>query len=143
MVISLGVHYIGLIFIIVYVGAIAILFLFVIMLIQQPNQVDSQDHSHFLPVGLSVIFLFYSLLTNSPNYISNPVIVSRTTIGAIGSHLYTTYYELVVIASLVLLSAMVGAILLAQQPTTPSISNRNVEIRSRQDPFLHISRMHL
>lgn len=73
MFISLGLDYIGLIFIIAYLGAIAILFLFVIMLIQQPNKVDSQDHSHFLPVGLSVIFLFYSLLTNNPKYISNPV----------------------------------------------------------------------
>nr|UKP87132.1 NADH dehydrogenase subunit 6 [Acanella sp. ANT177] len=143
MFISLGLDYIGLIFIIVYVGAIAILFLFVIMLIQQPNKVDSQDHSHFLPVGLSVIFLFYSLLTNSPKYISNPVIGSRTNIGAIGSHLYTTYYELVLVASLVLLVAMVGAILLAKQPNTPSLYNSHVEIRSRQDLFLQISRKHL
>nr|YP_010323292.1 NADH dehydrogenase subunit 6 [Anthomastus grandiflorus]UKP88427.1 NADH dehydrogenase subunit 6 [Anthomastus grandiflorus] len=143
MIISLGLNYIGLIFIIVYVGAIAILFLFVIMLIQQPNKVDSQDHSHFLPVGLSVIFLFYSLLTNSPKYISNPVIGSRTNIGAIGSHLYTTYYELVLVASLVLLVAMVGAILLAKQPNTPSLYNSHVEIRSRQDLFLQISRKHL
>nr|QDP70638.1 NADH dehydrogenase subunit 6 [Halipteris cf. finmarchica RH-2019]UKP87683.1 NADH dehydrogenase subunit 6 [Balticina finmarchica] len=134
MFISLGLDYIGLIFIIVYVGAIAILFLFVIMLIQQPNKVDSQDHSHFLPVGLSVIFLFYSLLTNSPKYISNPVIGSN--IGAIGSHLYTTYYELVLVASLVLLVAMVGAILLAQQPNTSSLYKSNVEI-------LQISRKHL
>lgn len=76
MFISLGLDYIGLICIITYVGAIAILFLFVIMLIQQPNKVDSQDHSHFLPVGLFVIFLFYSLLTNNPKYISNSVIGS-------------------------------------------------------------------
>nr|YP_010322799.1 NADH dehydrogenase subunit 6 [Ceeceenus quadrus]UKP87459.1 NADH dehydrogenase subunit 6 [Ceeceenus quadrus] len=144
MFISLGLDYIGLIFIIVYVGAIAILFLFVIMLIQQPNKVDSQDHSHFLPVGLSVIFLFYSLLTNSPKYISNPVIGSRTNIGAIGSHLYTTYYELVLIASLVLLVAMIGAILLAKQPNSPFLYNSPGEsLRSRQDLFLQISREHL
>nr|YP_010322990.1 NADH dehydrogenase subunit 6 [Keratoisidinae sp. ANT-29]UKP87776.1 NADH dehydrogenase subunit 6 [Keratoisidinae sp. ANT-29] len=142
MFISLGLDYIGLIFVIVYVGAIAILFLFVIMLIQQPNKVDSQDHSHFLPVGLSVIFLFYSLLTNSPKYISNPVIGSRTNIGAIGSHLYTTYYELVLVASLVLLVAMVGAILLAKPPSLYN-SHVHVEIRSRQDLFLQISRKHL
>nr|YP_009860923.1 NADH dehydrogenase subunit 6 [Carijoa riisei]QKI31856.1 NADH dehydrogenase subunit 6 [Carijoa riisei] len=144
MFISLGLDYIGLIFIIVYVGAIAILFLFVIMLIQQPNKVDSQDHSHFLPVGLSVIFLFYSLLTNSPKYISNPVIGSRTNIGAIGSHLYTTYYELVLIASLVLLVAMIGAILLAKQPSSPFLYNSHGEsLRSKQDLFLQISREHL
>nr|YP_009417069.1 NADH dehydrogenase subunit 6 [Eunicella cavolini]YP_010756631.1 NADH dehydrogenase subunit 6 [Eunicella verrucosa]AST14073.1 NADH dehydrogenase subunit 6 [Eunicella cavolini]QXN53186.1 NADH dehydrogenase subunit 6 [Eunicella verrucosa] len=144
MFISLGLDYIGLIFIVVYVGAIAILFLFVIMLIQQPNKVDSQDHSHFLPVGLSVIFLFYSLLTNSPKYISNPVTGSRTNIGAIGSHLYTTYYELVLIASLVLLVAMIGAILLAKQPNSPFLYNSHGEsLRSRQDLFLQISREHL
>lgn len=144
MFISLGLDYIGLIFIIVYVGAIAILFLFVIMLIQQPNKVDSQDHSHFLPVGLSVIFLFYSLLTNSPKYINNPIIGSRTNIGAIGSHLYTTYYELVLIASLVLLVAMIGALLLAKQPNSPSLHNSPSEsLRSRQDLFLQISREHL
>ncbi len=144
MFISLGLDYIGLIFIVVYVGAIAILFLFVIMLIQQPNKVDSQDHSHFLPVRLSVIFLFYSLLTNSPKYISNPVTGSRTNIGAIGSHLYTTYYELVLIASLVLLVAMIGAILLAKQPNSPFLYNSHGEsLRSRQDLFLQISREHL
>ncbi|YP_003331252.1 NADH dehydrogenase subunit 6 (mitochondrion) [Dendronephthya gigantea] len=144
MFISLELDYIGLIFIIVYVGAIAILFLFVIMLIQQPNKVYSQDHSHFLPVGLSVIFLFSSLLTNSPKYISNPVIGSKTNIGAIGSHLYTTYYELVLIASLVLLVAMIGAILLAKQPNSPFLYNFYGEsLRSRQDLFLQISREHL
>nr|YP_010322729.1 NADH dehydrogenase subunit 6 [Arula petunia]UKP87347.1 NADH dehydrogenase subunit 6 [Arula petunia] len=140
MFISLGLDYIGLIFIVVYVGAIAILFLFVIMLIQQPNKVDSQDHSHFLPVGLSIIFLFYTLLTNSPKYINNPVIGSRTNIGAIGSHLYTIYYELVLIASLVLLVAMIGAILLAKQPSSPLVYNSR---RSQQDLFLQISREHL
>nr|UEK21426.1 NADH dehydrogenase subunit 6 [Alcyonium sp. AP-2020] len=144
MFISLGLDYIGLIFIIVYVGAIAILFLFVIMLIQQPNKADSQDHSHFLPVGLSVIFLFYSLLTHSPKYINNPVIGSRTNIEAIGSHLYTTYYELVLIASLVLLVAMIGAILLAKQPNSPFVYDSLWEsLRSRQDLFLQISREHL
>nr|YP_010591404.1 NADH dehydrogenase subunit 6 [Clavularia crassa]UEK21384.1 NADH dehydrogenase subunit 6 [Clavularia crassa] len=144
MFISLGLDYIGLIFIIVYVGAIAILFLFVIMLIQQPNKVDSQDHSHFLPVGLSIIFLFYTLLTNSPRYIGNPVIGSRTNIEAIGSHLYTIYYELVLIASLVLLVAMIGAILLAKQPSSPFLySSRGESLRSKQDLFLQISREHL
>nr|YP_010323009.1 NADH dehydrogenase subunit 6 [Malacacanthus capensis]UKP87823.1 NADH dehydrogenase subunit 6 [Malacacanthus capensis] len=149
MFISLGLDYIGLIVIIVYVGAIAILFLFVIMLIQQPNKADSQDNSHFLPVGLSVIFLFYILLTNSPKYISNPitdnpVIGSRTNIGAIGSHLYTTYYELVLIASLVLLVAMIGAILLAKQPNSPFLYNSHSKpLWSRQDLFLQISREHL
>lgn len=88
MFISLGLDYIGLIFIIAYVGAIAILFLFVIMLIQQPNKVDSQDHSHFLPVGLSVIFLFYSLLTNNPKYISNPVRILNYHCGDWKSSLY-------------------------------------------------------
>nr|UKP88089.1 NADH dehydrogenase subunit 6 [Pseudoanthomastus sp. ANT288] len=128
-IISLGLDYIGLILIVVYVGAIAILFLFVIMLIQQPNKIDSQDHSHFLPVGLSVIFLFYGLLVNSPEYISNPVIESKTNIKAIGSHLYTTYYELVLVASLILLIAMVGAILLAKQPNTPLLYT-SYEVRS-------------
>nr|YP_010322855.1 NADH dehydrogenase subunit 6 [Cornularia pabloi]UKP87543.1 NADH dehydrogenase subunit 6 [Cornularia pabloi] len=116
MFVALGLDYIGLIIIIVYIGAIAILFLFVIMLIQQPNKISFQDHSHFLPVGLCVIFLVYNLLTNSSQYFSNPEMGLRTNIEAIGSQLYTTYYELIIIASLVLLVAMVGAILLAKQP---------------------------
>nr|YP_008999686.1 NADH dehydrogenase subunit 6 [Calicogorgia granulosa]ACZ34426.1 NADH dehydrogenase subunit 6 [Calicogorgia granulosa] len=125
MFVSLGLDYIGLIFIIVYVGAIAILFLFVIMLIQQPHKADSQDHSHFLPVSLSVLFLFYSLLTYSPYHLSRPDTGSRTNIEAIGSNLYTTYYEIVLIASLVLLVAMIGALLLAMQATS-SLHDGNV-----------------
>nr|YP_010323023.1 NADH dehydrogenase subunit 6 [Melithaea erythraea]UKP87837.1 NADH dehydrogenase subunit 6 [Melithaea erythraea] len=143
MFILLGLDYIGLIFIVIYVGAIAILFLFVIMLIQQPNKIDSQDHSHFLPVGLSVIFLFYGLLINSPKYISHPILEYKTNIRAIGSCLYTTYCELVLIASLGLLVAMIGAILLAKQPNSPCLYNEGKSLRSKQDLFLQISREHL
>nr|UKP87845.1 NADH dehydrogenase subunit 6 [Muricella sp. ANT77] len=120
MFILLGLDYIGLLFIIVYVGAIAILFLFVIMLIQQPKRADYHDHSHFFPAGILILFLFSSL-TQTPPYISGPV-KGMTNIGVIGDHLYTTYYDLVLVSSFVLLVAMIGAILLAKQPDLPLVN---------------------
>nr|YP_010323260.1 NADH dehydrogenase subunit 6 [Tenerodus fallax]UKP88395.1 NADH dehydrogenase subunit 6 [Tenerodus fallax] len=129
MFISLGLDYLGLIFIIVYVGAIAILFLFVIMLVEQTNSPQAhRDNSHLLPAGLSAIFLFSSSGILSFGSVATPEEVPRPpNILAIGEHLYTTYYDLVLISSLVLLVAMIGAILLAQQPAIPlSLRPRNV-----------------
>nr|YP_010323268.1 NADH dehydrogenase subunit 6 [Leptophyton benayahui]UKP88403.1 NADH dehydrogenase subunit 6 [Leptophyton benayahui] len=133
MFIALGLDYIGLILIIVYVGAIAILFLFVVMLVgHNPSEeahlwgraqiwerTHSEDYSHLLPVGLSLIFLFSGSGIIDPSMVP-PVVEERlvSNISAIGGHLYTTYYHLVLIASLVLLVAMIGAILLARSEST-------------------------
>lgn len=60
MFILLNVEFIALIFLIVYVGAIAILFLFVIMMLNLTDLVGSEDMSNYLLAGLiiGIVFLF-------------------------------------------------------------------------------------
>ena len=143
--ILLNVEFIALIFLIVYVGAIAILFLFVIMMLNLTDLGGSEDMSNYLLAGLiiGIVFLFeiwiwqnhhgvpsttliYSAGANYWDYIA-----SYANIEIIGRILYTKLYYLFIIASFVLLVAMIGAIVLTHDTGT--------EIK-RQDIFIQTSR---
>jgi NADH:ubiquinone oxidoreductase subunit 6 (subunit J) len=126
----LGVEFLAIIFWIVYVGAIAILFIFVIKLINI-KVVELLDNStRYLPVGfiigLILLFEIYvyidsysgrglitenSLELNNLNFLYTNIFNS-TNIELLGLVLYTDYWLNLIIASLILLVAMVGAILL-------------------------------
>jgi len=121
--ISIGVDYIGLIYIVVYVGAIAILFLFIIMLIQVPSDPRIKDNSHFLFISIVIVWMLSCMLvTRGPGFFSpclSSVSISdsinhASNVTLIGRDLYTSYSDLLIIASLILLVAMVGAILLSK-----------------------------
>jgi len=125
--IMIGAEFIGMIMLIVYVGAVAVLFLFVVMMLnvaQQKNQwfVTEKSSSH-LPVGLIVsIIIFFELIIviggwkYKPDLIvssSNLAVSSNTTnTHSIGEVLYTDYIHLFQLSGMVLLVAMIGAIVL-------------------------------
>lgn len=145
--ILLEVEFLAFIFLIVYVGAIAILFLFVIMMLNlTPNpggESANSDMSNYLPAGLVIgtVFLFEILIWHNHSegyYLSSdcvPVyyncVISSPNIEVIGKVLYTDYYYLFLLASFILLVAMIGAIVLTH--------DINTEIR-RQDIFIQTSR---
>ena len=143
--ILLEVDFIALIFLIVYVGAIAILFLFVIMMLNLTDLEGDEDMSNYLPAGflIGVVFLFeilmfqsriYNLWFNEQQlpYIKNWDYIEKTpNIEVLGRVLYTNYYYLFIIASFILLVAMIGAIVLTHDTKT--------EIK-RQDIFIQTSR---
>lgn len=129
--ILLEVEYIALIFIIVYVGAIAILFLFVIMMLNLTEEAGS-DMSNYLPAGfiIGVVFLLETWKFRDSFIDRGPLLVIKSpNIEVLGKVLYTDYYYLIIIASFILLVAMVGAIALTQEGE-----------RRGQDIFIQTSR---
>ena len=145
--ILLGVEFLAITFIIVYVGAIAILFLFVVMMLNIKLVELNENMLRYLPIGalIGVIFLFeiFLVLENNlislnynldPNIINNVwdnKVTSYTNIELIGNILYTNNFYLFLVASLILLVAMIGAIILTLYMQT------NVK---RQDVFKQTSR---
>ena len=125
--IMIGAEFLGMIMLIVYVGAVAVLFLFVVMMLnvaQQKNQwfnSEATSSSH-IPVGLIIsTIIFFELiivvggwkykpeLSNpNTNQISNEI--SNT--HSLGQVLYTDYIHIFQISGMILLIAMIGAIVL-------------------------------
>ena len=123
--IMIGAEFLGMIMLIVYVGAVAVLFLFVVMMLnvaQQKNQwFISQENSGHIPVGLLIsVIIFFELiiviggwkyktdLFDANNFISNEI--SNT--HSLGKVLYTDYIHIFQISGMILLVAMIGAIVL-------------------------------
>ena len=125
--IMIGAEFLGMIMLIVYVGAVAVLFLFVVMMLnvaQQKNQwfnSESTSSSH-IPVGLiisTIIFFELIIVVGGWKYkpeLSNPNTtkisneISNT--HSLGQVLYTDYIHIFQISGMILLIAMIGAIVL-------------------------------
>jgi NADH-quinone oxidoreductase subunit J len=123
----LEIEFISLIFIVVYVGAIAVLFLFVVMMLDIKITDLNRNFLKYFPIGSFLGFAFlieillilinilefnsYEIGDNSYNiWINNIDFI--TNIEAIGQILYTYYFSYFLIAGIILLIAMVGAIVL-------------------------------
>jgi len=124
--IMVGAEFLGMIMLIVYVGAVAVLFLFVVMMLnvaQQKNKwfESTKGYSH-MPVGLIIgliIFLELIIVIGGWKYKPNLLPFSSINIDqnvtnthSIGSVLYTDYIHLFQLSGMILLVAMVGAIVL-------------------------------
>ena len=124
--IMIGAEFLGMIMLIVYVGAVAVLFLFVVMMLnvaQQKNQwFGSSKSSSHIPIGLLVsLIIFFELIIvvggwqYKPDLLnSSTITVSETTSNthSLGNVLYTDYIHLFQISGMILLVAMIGAIVL-------------------------------
>ncbi len=123
--IMIGAEFLGMIMLIVYVGAVAVLFLFVVMMLnvaQQKNQwFLSKSSSRHIPMGLiisAVIFFELMIVVGGwkykPNLVNNlPELnneLSNTHL--LGQVLYTDYIHIFQISGMILLIAMIGAIVL-------------------------------
>ncbi len=124
--IMIGAEFLGMIMLIVYVGAVAVLFLFVVMMLnvaQQKNQwFLSESSSKHIPIGIIIsIVIFFELiiviggwkykpeLLNSNNFNTLSEITNTHSLGQI---LYTDYIHVFQISGMILLIAMIGAIVL-------------------------------
>tara|TARA_E500000075_G_scaffold40232_1_gene36196 strand:- start:1279 stop:1725 length:447 start_codon:yes stop_codon:yes gene_type:complete len=112
--------------VIVYVGAIAVLFLFVVMMLNISESVLKEGFLKYFPFGLILIVIFISelfLVYNSdtimiPDNIKINI-SEMTNLGfdntkLLGLYLYTDYFIIFQISGFLLLLAMIGAIVLAQ-----------------------------
>ena len=124
--IMIGAEFLGMIMLIVYVGAVAVLFLFVVMMLnvaQQKNQwFASKDSSKHIPVGLiisTLIFVEIIIVIGGWKYkpeifdINNSLTqISISNTHSLGQILYTDYIHVFQISGMILLVAMIGAIVL-------------------------------
>lgn len=127
----LGAEFLAMILIVVYVGAVAVLFLFVVMMLDVDFAELRQGFLSYLPVGVFVggIVLVELLLVvggwaigaNVAKTITSPIpnMTEVTNTEALGKVLYTTYIYFLQAAGLVLLVAMVGAIVLTLRHRVP------------------------
>ena len=147
--IIVGFGFIGLSYILVYVGAVSILFLFILMLINIRISELTNETSNDTPLAILTVMLFYFLIarilpgnlnlinTNVDNwhvidininqYIYDEQIqyasskswdtslIDITHITGIGNVMYTNYAILLIIASIILLLAMVGSIVITKK----------------------------
>ena len=150
----LEVDYLALLFVLIYIGAITVLFLFVVMMLK--IKIDSKTSSKYIPVISIIVFLTLFINTSGENQIKcqnilidNNIITIFTTnnlsllnwfsiineisnIKVIGQTMYTTYAFYFVLASIVLLIGIIGSIILSKR------SNKNV--RRYQLVYQQISR---
>ena len=124
--IMIGAEFLGMIMLIVYVGAVAVLFLFVVMMlnvVQQKNQwFNSKENSGHIPVGLIIsTIIFFELIIviggwkYKPDlFKSNNLTISKeiSNTHSLGQILYTDYIHVFQISGMILLIAMIGAIVL-------------------------------
>ena len=125
--IMIGAEFLGMIMLIVYVGAVAVLFLFVVMMLnvaQQKNQwfnSESTPSSH-IPVGLIIsTIIFFELIIVVGGWKYKPELSNLNTTQisnevsnthSLGQVLYTDYIHIFQISGMILLIAMIGAIVL-------------------------------
>jgi NADH-quinone oxidoreductase subunit J len=124
--IMIGAEFLGMIMLIVYVGAVAVLFLFVVMMLnvaQQKNQwFSSTENSKHIPVGIIIsVIIFFELIVVISSWKLNPDMITTnsltksqtiTNTHSIGSVLYTDYIHIFQLSGMILLVAMIGAIVI-------------------------------
>ena len=118
----MGAEFLAMILIVVYVGAVAVLFLFVIMMLDVDFAELREGFIQYLPVGIVIggIFMFELLLTvgawvvnpGVAKTITAPIPTNVSNTEALGLVLYTKYIHYFQLAGMVLLVAMIGAIVL-------------------------------
>ncbi|HZQ14579.1 MAG TPA: NADH-quinone oxidoreductase subunit J [Pseudolabrys sp.] len=126
--VMMGAEFLAMILIVVYVGAVAVLFLFVVMMLDVDFAELKQGALQYLPIGALVgaIFLAELLLVvgawaigpGVPQTITAPIPANVANTEAIGLVLYTKYVYFFEAAGMVLLVAMVGAIVLTLRHKT-------------------------
>ena len=124
--IMIGAEFLGMIMLIVYVGAVAILFLFVVMMLnvaqQKSEWFTSKNSSTHIPIGLLVsLIIFFELIIVIGGWKYKPALVDSISIEInptitntqlLGNVIYTDYIHLFQLSGMILLVAMIGAIVL-------------------------------
>lgn len=121
----LGAEFLAMILVIVYVGAVAVLFLFVVMMLDINFEELRKGFAHYLPIGLLVagILLIELVLVGGAWSTADGAEAARRAVApadmtntkALGALLYTDFIYVFQAAGLILLVAMIGAILLTHR----------------------------
>jgi NADH-quinone oxidoreductase subunit J len=141
----LGAEFLAMILVVVYVGAVAVLFLFVIMMLDVDFTELREGFLEYLPIGLLIGAVFLAeLLLVAGGWIINPSIsktiasptpadISNT--AALGLVLYTKYIHYFQLAGMVLLVAMIGAIVLTLRHKA-KVKRQDINVQNARTPEL-------
>ena len=146
--ILMGAEFLGMMLIVVYVGAVAVLFLFVIMMLDVDFVELREGFMQYLPVGLVIggIFVFELLLVVG-GWVINPAVTRNITAAipanvtntqALGLVLYTQYIHYFQLAGMVLLVAMIGAIVLTLRHKV-NVKRQDINVQNARTPELAMS----
>jgi len=118
----MGAEFLAMILVVVYVGAVAVLFLFVVMMLDVDFVELRQGMLNYLPIGatiglillveLALVLGTWNFSSGTTSQVATPVPPSITNTEALGLVLYTKYVFFFQAAGLILLVAMIGAIVL-------------------------------
>jgi NADH-quinone oxidoreductase subunit J len=136
----LGAEFLAMILVVVYVGAVAVLFLFVVMMLDINFVKLREGFLQYLPFGallgivliieLGILFLTKSFSENSlSKFVESPIINEVENTKLIGQVLYTDYFYLFQISGLILLIAMVGSITLTLRDRG-QVKRQNISIQN-------------
>ena len=133
--VMLGAEFLAMILIVVYVGAVAVLFLFVVMMLDVDFAELRQGFLNYIPIGgLVGGILFFEIFSvaltwvinpSVPAALSSPIPGNITNTEALGRVLYTQYVYYFQGAGVVLLVAMIGAIVLTLRHR-PNVKRQNI-----------------
>jgi NADH-quinone oxidoreductase subunit J len=144
----MGAEFLAMILVVVYVGAVAVLFLFVIMMLDVDFTELREGFLEYLPIGLVIggIFMVELLLVGG-GWVINPGTAKTITAAiptnvsnteALGLVLYTKYIYYFQLAGLVLLVAMIGAIVLTLRHKA-NVKRQNIDVQNARTPELAIA----
>jgi NADH-quinone oxidoreductase subunit J len=128
-----GAEFLAMLLVVVYVGAVMVLFLFVVMMLDVDFAELKKDIHRYLPLGavvglivLAELVLVVGAWTVAPQAVlSTPTPENLTNTAALGQVLYTQYVYLFQAAGFVLLTAMIGAIVLTLQHK-PNVKRQDI-----------------
>ncbi|MBV9065469.1 MAG: NADH-quinone oxidoreductase subunit J [Methylobacteriaceae bacterium] len=138
-----GAEFLAMILIVVYVGAVAVLFLFVVMMLDVDFAELKEGFLQYLPIGsligigvlieLVLIVGAWVVAPSSPGASPTAVAPDLSNTAALGQILYTKYFYLFQAAGLVLLTAMIGAIVLTLRHK-PDVKRQDIAEQNARTP---------
>jgi NADH-quinone oxidoreductase subunit J len=137
--ILMGAEFLAMILVVVYVGAVAVLFLFVIMMLDVDFAELRQGFLNYLPFGMligAIVLAELLLVTGgwviNPNVartLGSPIPANISNTEALGLVLYTKYIHYFQVAGVVLLVAMIGAIVLTLRHK-PNVKRQDISVQN-------------
>ncbi|MEJ0012941.1 MAG: NADH-quinone oxidoreductase subunit J [Bauldia sp.] len=148
----LGAEFLAMILVVVYVGAVAVLFLFVVMMLDVDFVELRQGVLNYLPVGALVgIVLLAELLVVLGGWVFAPDVATTVVVpipglggisntAALGEILYTRYVFFFQTAGIVLLVAMIGAIVLTLRHK-PNVKRQDIAEQNARSPVIEVRKV--
>ncbi|WP_019643603.1 NADH-quinone oxidoreductase subunit J [Novispirillum itersonii] len=133
----MGAEFLGMLLVVVYVGAVAVLFLFVVMMLDINTLNLREGMAEYMPVGAAIgVVLFAEIAAITGGWMLAPEVEAAraqpladpgavSNIQALGNIIYTDYIYLFQASGLVLLVAMIGSIMLTHR-TRPGVHKQNI-----------------